>query len=97
MRVMSKLDSNGQMSSAAANNVSITGKKRNSGVAGSIMQGKFPVQRQEEEELMQGKFPVQRQEEEELMQGKFPVQRQEEEELMPGELPAQLQEEEELM
>ncbi len=74
MYIHSKPGSNEQMSSAAAGHVSQARKGKKDGAAGSVVQGKFPVQRQEDEDLLQGKFPVQRQEDEDLMQGKFPVQ-----------------------
>jgi len=66
MYTHSRPGSNEQMSSAAANHVSQVRKMGKT--------GKFPVQRQDEEDLLQGKFAVQRQDEEDLLQGKFPVQ-----------------------
>ena len=66
MYTHTKPGSNEQMSSAAANHVSQVRKMGKN--------GKFPAQRQEDEELLQGKFPAQRQEDDELLQGKFPVQ-----------------------
>jgi hypothetical protein len=95
MRIISKSKSPDQSKSSAAAHVSRLKKNKDTEAAGRTIHGKFPVQRQPEEELAQGKFPVQRQEEEEPVQGKFPIQRQEEEEPVQGKFPVQRQEEEE--